>query len=325
MRPPTTDLQTYRPRWPIFAYFGVFVGCGIGSWGWFNTDIGRSTSHISTPNSRPRLWLQARTNIPGYVFTPESVSDEVKKILGTTNILSGTFYRITEDRNQKPALSSDIQPLTSGNSLDSRPLVAPERGEGGSPLDHASRFTVFLATWHKTDKHGMVMIQHTPDICWDLAGWKPVNQKQLSELYLRIPFAKNLSSNQNSTVQSMSAGLDSGLNLPLTSRVFEFPIDHRRELAIWCSLVGGCTLTEQTGWNSETNRMNTKSLLVQSRLLILKQLSDATKLRLPSRGTKQFVRYSLPVTHDWETTLRNAESLGRAWLVSDKPEERGVW
>ena len=38
----------------------------------------------STLDPQPRIWLTASTNIEGYVFVPEPVSVEVRKILGGT-------------------------------------------------------------------------------------------------------------------------------------------------------------------------------------------------------------------------------------------------
>jgi len=87
-----------------------FALCILGAYVWFNTDIARPSP--SALSSSPRLWLSARTNIPGYTFVPDPVSESVMKTLGTTNILSGTFYR-TEVRNQKSAVSDQKSTLTS--------------------------------------------------------------------------------------------------------------------------------------------------------------------------------------------------------------------
>ena len=61
----------------------------------------------------PRIWLEAKTNLPGYTFVPEPVSDAVKETLGTTNIVSGTFYEIAADGNQKSEPPSVLRLLTS--------------------------------------------------------------------------------------------------------------------------------------------------------------------------------------------------------------------
>ena len=39
----------------------------------------------------------------GYTFVPEPVSDAVKETLGTTNIVSGTFYRTEDGRERTEA------------------------------------------------------------------------------------------------------------------------------------------------------------------------------------------------------------------------------
>ena len=101
-----------RRHWPVLAFTLVFASCIVGSWAWFNTDIGRrhlvsratsderraldqtpefgnlSGSRPSTLDSRPRIWLTARTNLAGYTFVPELVSDDGLKTLLATRIRS---------------------------------------------------------------------------------------------------------------------------------------------------------------------------------------------------------------------------------------------
>ena len=79
-----------RPRWPVLVLALPFLASVLFPYAWFNTDIGRSVLPSFGPSvSPPRIWLTARTTIPGYTFVPEPVSDEGKKILETTNILNG--------------------------------------------------------------------------------------------------------------------------------------------------------------------------------------------------------------------------------------------
>jgi len=152
-----------RKPWVTWSLFTPFLASVFGSWAWFNTDIGRSGSRPSTLDSGrlPGIWLTARTNIPGYIFIAEPVSESVMKTLGTTNIISGSFYKI-DVSNQQSAISdpnsmltSDLRPLTSESgsrrsTLDSGPprndfrlltsdsntgpLIPPKQGEGGWTL-----------------------------------------------------------------------------------------------------------------------------------------------------------------------------------------------
>ena len=89
----TLDL---RRLWPTLLLSAPFAACILGSWAWFNTSIGTGRSTLD-PGRPAGVWLTARTNIPGYIFVPEPVSDSVKKTLGTTNILSGSFYKIADN------------------------------------------------------------------------------------------------------------------------------------------------------------------------------------------------------------------------------------
>ena len=73
-----------RRRWLLLALFLPFAASVFGAYAWFNTDIGRSDSQPSTLDPQPRIWLTAKTNIEGYLFVPEPVSVEVRKILGGT-------------------------------------------------------------------------------------------------------------------------------------------------------------------------------------------------------------------------------------------------
>lgn len=109
--PPSSGV---RPRWPAFVLVLPFLASILGSWAWFNTDLGRSgvlvtpkpseggsaldslarQSNLSRRNkveadataAQPRIWLTAFTNIPGCIFIEEPVSNELVRILGATRI-----------------------------------------------------------------------------------------------------------------------------------------------------------------------------------------------------------------------------------------------
>ncbi len=134
-----------RSRSPILLFAALFLVCVLGSYAWFN--VGLPSSSLRSPASG--IWLEAKTNIPGYIFVEEPVSEEVKKTLGTTNILSGSFYKVgdrsLEIRDRETAinrersaldtrrstvpLASDLRPPSSGlqppaseTALDTRTL-----------------------------------------------------------------------------------------------------------------------------------------------------------------------------------------------------------
>ena len=200
----------------IYLLTSPFALCIVGPWAWFNTDIGRPSPASSLRSATPRIWLSAKTNIPGYIFIAEPVSDAVKKTLGTTNILSGSFYRIdvssqqSEISDQKSVLTSDLRHLTSGQDL--RHLTSDVRRlTAGNPLASrlssldASRVTIFLASWPAGDSKGLTAIQHTPDICWGGSGWKPLNLGQPQQILIQLPIAEIR--DQKSEVRSQKSGV----------------------------------------------------------------------------------------------------------------------
>ena len=319
-RRPPSDL---RPRWPIIAFALAFAICIVGSRVWFNTDIGRAVvPSVRSSDPQSRIWLTARTNLAGYTFVPEPVSDAVKETLGTTNIVSGTFVqRATSDERRASNQFSE-----SGISSSSRL----------SSLD-PERITIFLATWSAESKKPLLMLGHTPDICWASAGWKPVDLGQPRQVLIDLPLASRATSDERpapdqpsgtgvhsgsrpSTLgtgrlvpESRPSLLDSRLSqiastatLPFSCRAFESPDRNRRELAVWCTLIDGQPLAE----SMPSGRESVQTLFSDAhvRMSILDRLLRATRQRLPVRGEKQFVRYSMPMKGDWRMTLEQGKS-----------------
>ena len=65
----------HRSRSPILLLILPFAASILGSWAWFNTDIGRPASGLLPPASG--IWLSARTNIHGNIFIPERMSESM--------------------------------------------------------------------------------------------------------------------------------------------------------------------------------------------------------------------------------------------------------
>ena len=301
------------------------------AWAWFNTDIGRrmedtsletgdgrSTLDIqrstssnlqsssSQSDSHPRLWLLARTNIPGYSFIPEPVSDAVMNTLGTTNILSGTFYRSVPYQLPTPDFH-----------------LPPER------------VTIFLASWSAGDNKGLTAIQHTPDICWGGSGWKALNLGQPLQIGVNIPVQQPVEravsgeqsevSDQRSSLTSDLRRLTSDLNqlpspnshlLKCDFRIFELPASHYREAAAWCALAGGQPLVGTTEWGRESISRHSVAYDFWSRSVQLKQILHAVQNRLPVREKKQFVRYSVALESDWQSGIQAMNAFGPGWLTA---------
>ena len=118
--PPSSGI---RPRSPVFLLALPFLASVLGSWAWFNTDLGRPQARDQKSGVRSDLrHLSSGTDLrppsseqTGYTFVEKPVSDEVKKILGTTNILNGTFHKIG-------GRSSEIG-ASNQNEISSRPRL----------------------------------------------------------------------------------------------------------------------------------------------------------------------------------------------------------
>lgn len=71
---------------PWALVWGLFFGGVVGAWGWF---------HIAPPPRGPGLRLGVATQMSGWRFQPDPLSDVVRSTLATTNLLNGVF---TADR-----------------------------------------------------------------------------------------------------------------------------------------------------------------------------------------------------------------------------------
>ena len=315
-----------RRNWPVLVFALVFASCILFAYCWFNTDIGRPSPGSAPYAARrasslrftsPGIWLTARTNLPGYTFVSEPVSDAVKETLGTTNILSGTFYR-TEDGDRKSEIRNQTTRVGDANLVltsDIRPPHSVLR-----PLA-SDRITVFLATWSAESKKPLLMLGHTPDICWTGAGWKPIDLGQPRQVLIDLPTTEGRSqrSEPASDVRHLSSGTDlrppSSRPLPFSCRAFESPDRTTRELAVWCTLIDGQPLTDSIPSERASVQVVTSDAHV--RMTILDRLLRATRQRLPVRGEKQFVRYSMPMNGDWQMTLEQSKSLVPFHLQSE--------
>ena len=93
--------------------------------------------------------------------------------------------------------------------------------------------------------------------------------------------------------------------LPFSCRAFESPDRNTRELAVWCTLIDGQPLAEAR--TSEQKSVQAVTSDAHVRMTILDRLVRATRQRLPVRGEKQFMRYSMPMNGDWQMTLEQCK------------------
>ena len=158
--------------------------------------------------------------------------------------------------------------------------------------------TVFQASWTTDNGRNISLVEHTPDLCWPFVGWRPVELGQPNQV--EIPF--------------------DNLALPFECRVFESAGGTRRELVVWCSLLGGKVMPEydllRLSARDSTERYGdhgSRSVTVRRRLKITQFIGLITH-RLPARGSRQLVRVSLPLATDWQDGLRQITAFAPQWL-----------
>jgi hypothetical protein len=124
--------KTSRSRLaPLLFMVAFFSGTVFAAWAWFHIGVEQ--------NPEDGIRLQVSTNVPGYTFKPEPISEGAIAILGTTNFINGVFYKDDSDNPNADAIK------------------------------------VFFATWEAKDGKGLTVLHHTPDICWVGVGWKWVD------------------------------------------------------------------------------------------------------------------------------------------------------
>jgi|GEM_PF-4132219 len=243
-----------------FALFLPFALSILVAYAWFNTDIGRPASSLRSPASG--IWLSARTNIPGYTFIPEPVSDFVKNMLRTREIREGMF-----------------------------------RGAGGQI------FRAFWARWENGNRAGFEGLNHTPDVCWRSAGWRPIPMRTSRQISLSI----------------------GATDIPFEVRTFQSSDDAAQETVIWCVIVDGRALSspilytlDPVSWERRDNKRSGYYFL----------LSEwAQALRNRARGPRiDFFRLSTPVLGDLGRETDELKGFVPRWLtVLSQGDERGAY
>ncbi|HTI71395.1 MAG TPA: hypothetical protein VMF06_15595 [Candidatus Limnocylindria bacterium] len=156
-----------------------------------------------------------------------------------------------------------------------------------------NRFYAFAADWLAKDARQMSVVQHTPDICWIGAGF------ELAELG-----------------QPTSISLDlQGETVPFECRVFRVPQSGHHEMVLWCTLVSGQVLEEGNRFAShEDNSSQWRRSEINGRLRAASQFVRTVSGRIRGDGSKQFVRFSAPVTTNWKDSLQMLSQFASKWL-----------
>lgn len=204
-----------------------------------------------------------------------------------------------------PALRQALRPRPAipGYTFEPRPvgaaaieILATTNLFNGAFRRGDESFAVFAADWRAETAREMSVVQHTPDICWVGAGFRVLEMGQPRAVTIPI----------------------SGTPVPFECRVFQAPGQGAAppEMTVWTTLVGGRFLEEGFRFDagSATNQPGGPTSLERARLRGANMFLRALRLREPSNGSKQFVRFSLPIREDWPSTLRAIEAFAPLWL-----------
>lgn len=256
---------------PAILVFCLFLACILTPWWWF---------HSGEADSVSRLRMAISSQVPGFSFTSVPVSNVELQTLATTNLMSGFYCPI-------PTIE---MPGTTANRPVSR-----------------NKIRVFAAEWEAQTGQDMLVVHHTPDVCWVGAGWTPISLGQPTQVLLELPPG------------GTGHGSPSAVPLPFECRVFQPPGGGARELVLWCTLVGGQVLPEIHLFpiatdNGAAERDTTSRMGPYGRRLAISHLWQLLSRRIPAQSSKQFVRLSVPIQDSWGVAIEEARAFAQQWI-----------
>lgn len=249
------------------VFLALFAAVVVSAWAWF---------HVWPP-SEPRLPdLTASTNLTGFEFHFEPLSETASAMLATPDYVNGAFSATTEN--------------------STTPKVV----------------RVFSASWPATRTIGLNVIQHTPDICWVGSGWVPIDLGQPDQVELdfmspglspntaltnriRLRFECRAFSSPDARAKElvMWCTLVGGHVLPESSR---FRASKKT--------VSGPDAGHDRERQFAAGRRLSADYFIQS-----------VQRRLRVQGAKQFVRISTTVEGDCAASLEELQGFARRWLT----------
>jgi hypothetical protein len=152
-------------------------------------------------------------------------------------------------------------------------------------------FRLFFAQWEADDNNTMMVLRHTPDICWMNAGWTFIEVGLPKIVYLDIPIDKKEPSFNRNEKNGTT------FKIPFECRTYRSPDRRYTEAVIWCSMLGGYLLNSyglelQKNSNSESlfeqniNPSSTSQIRNNHLMYILRN-------RIQKYSDKQYVRLSM--------------------------------
>jgi hypothetical protein len=166
----------------------------------------------------------------------------------------------------------------------------------------SNRVSVFQADWKSGEGDGSAL-GHTPEGCWVGGGFRTVRLGEPSQVFVEL----------------------AGHRVPFQCRILTHPGLPTPEITLWAACIDGRWDDVQLG---PPANMGKPDFTLHFYLLDLKQklstcMAALRRLALHPlavSGPKQFVRLSLPVSHDWPSALADLENFAQAWLVPVDPE-----
>lgn len=168
----------------------------------------------------------------------------------------------------------------------------------GHFLDQRSqRVSVFAAHWQAGQGDGGTLFGHTPEICWLGHGFRTVRHGEPSQVF--IPMA--------------------GRRIPFQCRVLKHPEQPTPEITLWAACIDG--RWDDIPYGPPPNQTEGEATIRTylqgvGRTLATRFASVRRIVQNPFASTarKQFVRFSIPLTTDWQPALAELEAFAHQWL-----------
>ncbi len=178
-------------------------------------------------------------------------------------------------------------------------MLATTRLLNGHFFDYRSnRVSVFQADWKAGEGDGSNLFGHTPETCWVGGGFRRVHLGEPSQVFVELE----------------------GHRVPFQCRILTHPGLATQEITLWAACINGqwddVSFAEppETRKTATTLRSYVRDL-ERKLLTCLAALQRVVLRPISVSGPKQFVRLSLPVTHEWPSALADLERFAQAWLV----------
>jgi hypothetical protein len=159
-------------------------------------------------------------------------------------------------------------------------------------LANGQTFSAFYANWNADSQTDITVIQHTPDVCWTLEGWRPIGKAD------RI-------------VCSLS-----NVSIPFKCRIFENQASKRKEIVFWCALANSSPIEEsgmfeilQPSAGENLDWSNSASTYVRA-----ENFMTIVSKKISGGGKKQFLRVSTELLNSEQSAKENIKTFISSWV-----------